>query len=143
MFRSINSVALALSLFALAVFASHAVKADDAATSQPSASTGSVTVTVVDSDNNPVNKVSVKIYTKVEGHSKALNSAKTDKDGKYTFSALANGDYKVTASKKTIGKGSANVSVTDDSANPSVTITLASADAGNSGATTAPSAQAK
>ncbi|MGD0140005.1 MAG: carboxypeptidase-like regulatory domain-containing protein [Tepidisphaeraceae bacterium] len=143
MFRSINSVALVLAAFALAVLASHAVKADDSATSQPSASNGSITVTVVDPDSNPVNKVTVKIYTKVEGHSKALNSAKTGKDGKCTFSALANGDYKLTASKKSIGKGSATVSVTDDSANPSITINLASADAGNGGATTAPSAQAQ
>ncbi|MGA2442476.1 MAG: carboxypeptidase-like regulatory domain-containing protein [Tepidisphaeraceae bacterium] len=143
MFRPINSVALAFALFALAVFASHAVKADDSATSQPSAANGSITVTVVDSNSQPVNKVTVKIYTKVEGHSKALNSAKTDKDGKYTFSALANGDYKVTASKKSIGKGSATVSVTGDSANPSITITLAAAETSGGGATTAPSAQAQ
>jgi len=141
MFRSINSVALVLAAFALAVLASHAVKADDSATSQPSASNGSITVTVVDPDSNPVNKVTVKIYTKVEGHSKALNSAKTGKDGKCTFSALANGDYKLTASKKSIGKGSATVSVTDDAANPTITINLATADSGD--ATTAPSAQAQ
>jgi 5-hydroxyisourate hydrolase-like protein (transthyretin family) len=141
MFRSINSLALVLGLFALAALASHAVRADDSATSQPSAGNGSVTVTVVDSDGKPVNKVTVKIYSKVEGHSKALTNAKTDKDGKYTFSALANGDYKVTASKRSIGKGSATVSVSDETANPSITITLAPADTG--GATTAPAAQAQ
>ena len=149
MFRSINSLALFLALSALTVFAAHAVKADDAATSQPSSSNGSITVTVVDSDSKPVAKASLKLYAKVkksdsDAKPKALDSGKTDADGKYTFSGLANGDYKINASfKKTHSKGSATVSVTDDSANPSITITMASADAGNTGATTAPSAQAQ
>jgi protocatechuate 3,4-dioxygenase beta subunit len=149
MFRSINSVALVLAAFALAVLASHAVKADDSATSQPSSTNGSITVKVVDSDSNPVAKASLKLYAKKhksdsEGKPTALATGKTDADGKYTFSGLANGDYKINASfKKTHSKGSATVSVTDDSANPSITITMASADAGNTGATTAPSAQAQ
>ncbi|MGD0769305.1 MAG: carboxypeptidase-like regulatory domain-containing protein [Tepidisphaeraceae bacterium] len=155
MFRSINSVALAFALFALAVFASHAVKADDSATSQPSASNGSITVTVVDSDSKPVAKASLKLYAKKKKSdsqdagatptkAKALASGRTDADGKFTFSGLASGDYKVNASfKKTGSKGSATVSVTDDSANPTITINLATADSGNGGATTAPTAQAQ
>ena len=85
MIRLLNIFAPVVALCALALFSVHVVKADDSATSQPSASNGSITVTVVDPDSNPVNKVTVKIYTKVEGHSKALNSAKTGKDGKCTF----------------------------------------------------------
>jgi 5-hydroxyisourate hydrolase-like protein (transthyretin family) len=134
-----NSVALFLALGALAAWAAHTVKADDTATSQPSAANGSVTVTVVDSDGKPLNKASVKIYASGEGKSKPLNSARTDKEGKFTFPSLANGDYKVTASKKSMGKGSATVSVSDETANPSITITLAPADTG--GATTAPAPQ--
>ena len=135
MFRSINSVALFLAMGALMAWAVHTAKADDSASSQPSAGNGSITVTVQDSDGNPVNKASVKLYIKVQGHSKALTTAHTDQDGKVTFSGLANGDYKVNASKKSSGKGSATVSVSDDTANPSITINLVSP------ATTAPAAQ--
>ncbi|MGD0389675.1 MAG: carboxypeptidase-like regulatory domain-containing protein [Tepidisphaeraceae bacterium] len=153
MFRSINSLALGLALFALAALASHAVKADDSPTSQPSASNGSITVTVLDSDGKPIVKASLKLYAKKKKSESqdaggtpskptALATGKTDDDGKYTFSGLASGEYKINASyKKTHSKGSATVSVTDDAANPTITINLATADSGD--ATTAPSAQAQ
>jgi len=53
-------------LVALAVFASHAVRADDAATTQPSAATGSIIVTVMDSDSNPIVKARVQLYPQVK-----------------------------------------------------------------------------
>jgi hypothetical protein len=137
-------------LVALAVFASHAVRADDAATTQPSAATGSIIVTVLDSDSNPIVKARVQLYPQVKksdsddaapAKPKAIARAYTGDDGKYTFENVAAGDYKVNASfKKTGSKGSAKVSVTADALNPEITITLAApaTDSGG-GATTAPS----
>jgi hypothetical protein len=138
-------------LIALAVFASHAARADDAATSQPSAAAGSIVVTVVDSDSNPVVKARVQLYPQKKASDsddagapakpKAIAKAYTGDDGKFTFENVAPGDYKVNASfKKTGSKGSAKVSVTTDALNPAITITFSapSTDSGG-GATTAPS----
>ena len=56
MSRLIRSFSPVACLIALAVFASHAVKADDTSTTQPSAATGSIVVTVLDADSKPVVK---------------------------------------------------------------------------------------
>jgi Carboxypeptidase regulatory-like domain len=147
LFRSFSPV---VCLVTLAIFASHAVKADDTSTTQPSAS-GSIVVTVLDADSKPVEKARVQIFAKKKAADTDDNAAKpakpkalargaTDEDGKYTFSGLASGDYKINASlKKTGGKGTATVSITDDAPNGAVTINF-SAPAGDSagGATTAP-----
>ncbi|MGD0464170.1 MAG: carboxypeptidase-like regulatory domain-containing protein [Tepidisphaeraceae bacterium] len=152
MFRLVNSFAPVVALIALAMFASHAVRADDAPASQPSSPSGSIVVTVLDSSGKPVVKASVKLYNKkkksdvdANGETKkpkAISTGKTDEDGKYTFSGLASGDYKINASyKKTGSKASATVNITDDAPNGTVTINFAAVDAGNGGATTAPSGQ--
>jgi hypothetical protein len=151
MTRWITKAALTLTVVALGFFAIHTVRADDAATTQPTASAGSITVTVLDSSSNPVHKASVKLYStakstdsddNADAKPKAVGSGKTDEDGKFTFPNVASGDYRVSASMKKIhGKGSADVTVSTDAPNPTVTITFAAADTG--GATTAPSAQAQ
>jgi len=152
MFRLFHSFAAVVALIALAMFAAHAAKADDAPASQPSSPSGSIVVTVLDSGGNPVAKAKLKLFTKAkksdadaEGETrkpKAISTGKTDADGKYTFSGLASGDYKVNASfKKTGSKGSATVALTDTAPNGTVTINFSAADAGGGGATTAPSPQ--
>jgi hypothetical protein len=153
MSKWMNSIAMAMALLALAVFAGKAVKADDSSTTQPSSANGSITVTVLDSSNNPVVKANVKLYAKhkpaesdadngAPAKPKAIAAGKTDEDGKFTFSDVAPGEYKVNAThKKTGGKGSVQVSVTSDALNPTVTITFAAEDTG--GATTTPSAAAQ
>jgi hypothetical protein len=150
MLRSLRWIAPALALCALAMFSNRLVRAQDAPASQPSSGNCSVVVTVLDSDSKPVSKASVKIYEKrkksnADGSStrpKAFATGKTDEDGKFTFSGLANGDYKINASfRKTGAKGSETVSVTDDAPNASITINLAVPDSGTAGATTAPSPQ--
>jgi hypothetical protein len=150
MLRLISWCSPVVCLIALAIFASHAARADDAATSQPSAATGSIIVTVLDSDSNPLVKARVQLYPQVKksggddaapAKPKAIAKAYTGDGGKYTFENVAAGDYKVNASfKKTGSKGSAKVSVTTDALNPDITITLSapSTDSGG-GATTAPS----
>jgi hypothetical protein len=156
MSRLINSLALTLTVLALGFLSARSVKADDSSTTQPSASTGSITVTVLDSSNNPVVKANVRLYAKPKpaGDSddnggapakpKAVASGKTDDDGKFTFSDVAYGDYRVRATqKKTGGKGQEQVSVTSDAPNPTVTITFAAPEDNGGGATTAPSAQAQ
>jgi hypothetical protein len=152
MFRLLNLFASVVALVVLAMFADQMVRADDAPASQPSAPSGSIVVTVLDSGGNPVTKASVKLYTKKKKSEadasgdtkkpKAISTGKTDEDGKYTFSGLASGDYKINASyKKTGSKASATVAITDSAPNGTVTINFAATDAGNSGATTAPSPQ--
>jgi Carboxypeptidase regulatory-like domain len=159
MLRLIRWFSPVVCLIALAVFASHMAKADDAATSQPSgatsqpsAATGSIVVTVLDSDSNPVVKARVQLYPKKKpsdsddagaapAKPKAIARAYTGDDGKFTFENVAPGDYKVNASfKKTGSKGSASTSVTADALNPEITITFAAPSTDNGGgATTAPS----
>jgi len=157
MTRRMNSLALTLTVLALGFLAARSVRADDAATTQPSAtqpsaSTGSITVTVLDSSSNPVKKASLKLYSMAKSSDsddnaapskpKAVASGKTDADGKFTFPNVATGDYRVHASMKKIGgKGSADVTVSSDTLNPTVTITFEAPD--NGGATTAPSAAAQ
>jgi hypothetical protein len=152
MFRWLNSFAPVLALIALAMFTGRAVRADDAPASQPSAPSGSIVVTVLDSGGNPVAKASVKLYPKkrksdanADGESqkpKAIATGKTDEDGKFTFSGLASGSYKINASfKKTGSKASATLAITDDAPNGTVTINFAAAEGGNGGATTAPAPQ--
>jgi Carboxypeptidase regulatory-like domain len=147
--RILKWVAPVLALAALALLSGRTVQADDAATTQPSTASGSIVVTVVGSDSNPIAKASVKLYAKKSKSDAAqqaeakkhhpLDRGKTDDDGKYTFSALASGQYKINASDKQSGtKGSATVSLTDDAPNATVTITLDTPDAG---ATTKPSPQ--
>ena len=156
MSKWISSTALALALLSLAIFSGRPVRADDSSTTQPSSGSGSITITVLDSSNNPVVKASVRLFAKQKpadsdsdngapAKPKAVATGKTDEDGKYTFSDVAPGDYKINATqKKTHGKGSVQVSVTSDAPNPSVTITFAAPeDSGGGGATTAPSAQAQ
>jgi hypothetical protein len=149
MLRMFKLCSPALCLLALAIFATHAVKADDTATTKPSDSNGSIVVTVLDSDSKPVAKARVQLFTKkkaTEGDDaapakpKALARGSTDDDGKFTFSSLASGEYKVNASVKKAGtKGTATVSITDDAPNGTVTINLsAPADAGNGAAPVAP-----
>jgi hypothetical protein len=154
MSKWISSTALILALLTLAIFSGRSVKADDSSTTQPSTTKGSITVTVLDSSSNPVVKANVKLYAKQKpadsdadngapAKPKAIGSGKTDDDGKYTFTDVAPGDYKVNATQKKIhGKGSVQVSVTSDAPNPTVTITFAAPE-DNGGATTAPSAQAQ
>ncbi|HEX4052705.1 MAG TPA: carboxypeptidase-like regulatory domain-containing protein [Tepidisphaeraceae bacterium] len=150
MMRIFKWIAPALVLGALALFSGRMVKADDAATTQPSSTSGSIVVTVLGSDGNPVPKARLKLHAakkksdaNAEGESgkpKALASGKTDDDGKFTFSGLASGEYKVNASLKKAGaKGSGTVNVTDDAPNATITINLEVTDGGNGGATTAPS----
>jgi hypothetical protein len=124
-----------LALVALALFSSHIVKADDAATSQPSA-TGSISVTVLDPDGNAAPKAALQLYPMIKPddagekpkRGKSLAKGKADADGKYTFSNLANGDYLVSASVKKAGtKGTANATVSDSASSPAVTINLAAA----------------
>ncbi|HEY1922018.1 MAG TPA: carboxypeptidase-like regulatory domain-containing protein [Tepidisphaeraceae bacterium] len=149
MFRLFNSFAPVVALIALAMFTSRAVRADDApAASQPSA-TGSIVVTVLDSGGNPVEKASLKLHSKKKkseagaddaAKAKALAAGKTDEDGKFTFSGLTSGTYKINASyKKTGSKSSGTVVITDEEPNGKVTITFAAPDGGTGGATTAPS----
>lgn len=146
MLRNICLFPAVVCLFAFALLASHNAKADDTATSQP---TGSITVTVLDSDGKPVVKARVQLFPKrkiAEGDDatpspkpKAIAKGPTDEDGKFTFDSVAVGDYKVNASfKKTHAKGSATVSVTADSQSPAITINLSSPD-DTGGATTMPS----
>lgn len=152
MIRIFKWIAPALALGALALFSGRMVKADDAATTQPSSTSGSIVVTVVGSDGNPVPKASVRLYAgkkksdaDAEGESKkheVLARGKTDDDGKYTFSGLASGEYKINASLKKAGaKGSGTVAITDDAPNATITINLEVTDGGNGSATTAPSQQ--
>jgi 5-hydroxyisourate hydrolase-like protein (transthyretin family) len=154
MFRSIRVFSLFAcfaALAALAAFASHFAKADDA-TSQPSAATGSIVVTVVDSDGKPAPKVRLNLYvqadpnatTQPSGKPKAIAKGRSDEDGKFTFESVAFGDYRVSGSLKSNStKGSVKTSVTSDAPNPEVTITMSAPadDSGGSGggATTAPS----
>ena len=159
MLCSIRLFSPAAFLIALAVFASHSVRADDAATSEPSAATsqpaaatGSIAVTVLDSDSQPVPKARLNLYppkkVSADGDDtppvkpKAIAKGRTDDDGKFTFEnvAAAEGKYRVSASLKSAGtKGSAKVSVSSDNLNPEITITLTAPDADSGGATTAPS----
>jgi hypothetical protein len=138
MSRLIHLFTSVLALVALAVFSSHIVKADDAATTQPS---GSIAVTVLDPDGNPAPKAALQLYpmTKSEDadakpkKGKALAKGRTDADGKYTFANVAAGDYQISGSVKKAGtKGTATATVSDSAPNASVTINLAGA------ATTAP-----
>jgi uncharacterized surface anchored protein len=149
MLRLLNSFAPVAALIALAMFTSRAVRADDAPASQPS-SNGSIVVTVLDSGGNPVEKASVKLYPKKKkseanadgAKPKAMAAGKTDEDGKFTFSGLAIGDYKINASfKKTGSKASATLDLTDDAPNGAVTINFAAPAGGTGGATTAPAPQ--
>jgi 5-hydroxyisourate hydrolase-like protein (transthyretin family) len=151
MFRLLNSFAPVAALVALAMFAAHAVRADDAPASQPSSPSGTIVVTVLDSGGKPVEKASVKLYNKKKKSEadadgapkkpKAISTGKTDEDGKYTFSGLASGMYKINASyKKTGSKASATLAITDDAPNGAVTINFA-AEGDSGGATTAPSPQ--
>jgi hypothetical protein len=157
MSRLIRSFFPAVCLIALVVFAFHPVKADDTATTQPSdaatqpsAVTGSIAVTVLDSDSKPVVKARLNLYAKKKPaaedgdaapvKAKAIAKGRTDEDGKFTFEDVAAGEYRVSASLKSAGtKGSETVSVTSDALNPEVTITMSapSTDSGG-GATTAP-----
>ena len=141
MSRVIHLFTPVLALVALALFSSHIVKADDAATSQPSAS-GSIAVTVLDPDGNPAPKAALQLYPMTKSddadakpkRGKSLAKGKADADGKYTFDKLASGDYLVSASVKKAGtKGTATATVSDSAPSASVTINLAAA------ATTAPS----
>ncbi len=152
MLRVFKWIAPALALGALALFSGRMVRADDAATTQPSSASGSIVVTVLGSDNNPVPDASVKLYaakhkadTEAEKESKrhkVLARGKTDDGGKFTFSGLASGEYKINASlKKADAKASGTVSVTDDAPNATLTINLDVTDGGNGGPTTAPSPQ--
>jgi 5-hydroxyisourate hydrolase-like protein (transthyretin family) len=144
--RVVHWFAPVIALVALALFAGHVVKADDAATSQPSAATGSITVTVLDPDGNPAAKVALQLFPQAPAADdsadakpkkpKALAKGRTDADGKFTFPNLASGDYRVTAALKKSGtKGSGTASVTDAAPSATLTINLAGA------ATTAPAAQ--
>ncbi len=153
MLRLISWCSPVVCLIALAIFASHIAKADDTATSQPSAATGTIVVTVVDSDSKPVPKARLQLYPKkkvaTDGDDagtpapkpKAIAKGRTDDDGKFTFENVAAGDYKVSGSLKSAGtKGSTSVSVTSDTLNPEITITLSAPSTDNGGgATTAPS----
>jgi 5-hydroxyisourate hydrolase-like protein (transthyretin family) len=146
MIRLLNIFAPVVTLCALALFSVHVVKADDSATSQPSATTGSIAVTVLDSDGNPAAKVAVQLFPQPKSSDdqgtdtkpkkgKALARGRTGKDGTYTFENVATGDYEVRASiKKTGAKGNGTVSVTDSAAAATLTINLAAP-------TTAPAAQ--
>jgi uncharacterized surface anchored protein len=139
-----------VALMVLAAVSGPILKADDTttapATSQPS---GSIAVTILDSDGKPVEKCKVNLYAtkkkaddpdaKPKKSGKMLQSGKTDEDGKFTFENLASADYAITASSKSVGKGTAIASVTDDAPSATVTITLASASAPPA---TAPSADA-
>jgi hypothetical protein len=148
--RSVRWVWPVVGLLVLGFFASHVVRADDSATTQPAAA-GSITVSVVDGDGKPVKNAKLNLYSRknvsegdqgAESKPKALAKSKTDREGKHTFENLSTGDYRITAtSKKTGSKGSARVSLTDASQTAEVTITLASPADDNNGATTAPSAQ--
>jgi len=152
MVRSIRLFSPVVCLIALAFLASHVVKADDTAATQPSAANGSIAVTVLDSDGKPVVKARVQLFAKkkvTEGDDagaakpKPMARGSTDEDGKFTFSSVASGEYRVAASyRKTGSRGSASVSVTDDASNATVTINLSapSDNGGGGGATTAPSA---
>ena len=134
MIRLLNIFTPVVALCALALFSARVVKADDSATSQPSATTGSIAVTVLDSDGNPAAKVAVQLFPQQKSaddqgtdakpkKAKALARGRTDKDGKYTFENLASGDYEVRATiKKTGAKGNGTVSVTD--AAPAATLTI-------------------
>jgi 5-hydroxyisourate hydrolase-like protein (transthyretin family) len=136
MIRLLNIFAPVVALCALALFSVHVVKADDSATSQPSATTGSIAVTVLDSDGNPAPKVAVQLFPQPKSSDdqgadtkpkkgKALARGRTDKDGKYTFENVATGDYEVRASiKKTGVKGNVTVSVTDAASAATLTINL-------------------
>jgi 5-hydroxyisourate hydrolase-like protein (transthyretin family) len=130
---------LVLALAALALFTSRSVKADDAATSQPSS--GSITVTVNGADGNPAAKVAVMLFPAAKTDdadakpkkAKALARGRTDSDGKFTFQNVANGDYTINASiKKTGAKGTTTATVSDSASAANVTISL------EGGATTAP-----
>lgn len=131
--RTIRWGSLILCVTVLAFFASRATRAaDDSATSQPSSS-GSIVVTVLDSGGQPVAKARVQLYARKKASEdgdasakpKALGRGATDDDGKYTFENVAAGDYRVNAAVRKAGtKGSAQVSVTDDAPNATVTINL-------------------
>jgi hypothetical protein len=136
MARLIQLFTPVLALVALALFSVQMVNADDAATSQPSANSGSISVTVLDPDGNAAAKAALQLYplTKSDDadakpkRGKSLAKGKADADGKYTFSNLASGDYLVSASLKKINaKGTATASITDSAASASVTINLATA----------------
>jgi 5-hydroxyisourate hydrolase-like protein (transthyretin family) len=144
-------LSLVACLISLAIFASRSTRAQDSATSQPSAASGTIAVTVLDSSGQPVTKARVQLYARKKpaaaasgdppAKNKAIARGSTDEDGKFTFENVADGEYRVAASvRKTGSKGSSTVSVTDDAPNPTVTINLSegNSDSGG-GATTAPS----
>jgi hypothetical protein len=151
MIRTLNLFSALLALCVVAIFSSHLVKADDSATSQPSATTGSIAVTVLDADGNPA-RARLQLFAQTTQPSsddqdadakpkkaKPMKTGRAAKDGTFTFENIPTGDYLVKASvKKTGAKGSGTVSVTD--ATPAATLTI-NLDGGTAAATTAPSAQ--
>jgi hypothetical protein len=162
MHRSFRWIAPALALGLMSLFSGRFAKAADAPATQPSAApttqpqTGSITVLVVDSNNQPVADIPVRLFPPRQHHAAQGNQAEgggggqgghnrpkpiaqgtTDAKGSVTFDKIPLGDYMLRAGKRGIGRGNANVSLaaaaTGGPATASVTITLEAPPAGGGG----------
>jgi hypothetical protein len=138
MFRWMNWIAPAVALSAMVLFSFKTLKADDAAPAP--AATGSLTISVVDSDGKPVTTAHVTV---TEGKPKAKKKAPAEATpqaaepttkpaglegdvdattGTITFAHVAPGTYHVAVKAKGFGAGKADATVTD--AEVKVTVTL-------------------
>src|SRR5580692_11677764 len=118
-----------------------AARAQDAATTAP-AGKATVSVTVLDSDNNPVSGAKVTLMPPKAKKSKkapadgaaadpaaaptpapSTASGATDADGKVSFPGIADGKYQVQVRSKTAGAGRASVTIADGQ-DQSVSVTL-------------------
>lgn len=134
-----NWIAPLVAVALMAIVAGQIARADDSATSQPSAGSDSITVTVLDSNNKPVDNARVRLYAgkkKASGKAAAMATGQTNSDGVYTFNGLVSGDYRISVLSTTIGKGKGKATLSDDEPNAKVSITLAS---DNGAPTTSPS----
>jgi protocatechuate 3,4-dioxygenase beta subunit len=138
MYKWIASIA-AVSLFVgLQMTAAHA---QDAATTAP-AGKATVSVTVLDSNSNPVSGAKVTLMPPKARKKKAAADAgaaadptpaptpagptatgATDSDGKVSFPGIADGRYQVQVRSKTAGAGRANVTIADGQ-DQTVSVTL-------------------
>ena len=134
--RLIASVA-AVALLAGVPCLPRASAQDAAPSTQPAAGKASITVTVTDKDNKPVEGAGVALMAKVAhaGHQPAndsgtprvrpapLATGTTDADGKVVLANVSDGSYTVVARLRHAGNGRAKVTVADG-ANTDVAVVL-------------------
>jgi hypothetical protein len=120
MLRKLKWIAPALVLAMVALFCGRSLRADDTATSQPSATAnGSITVNVLDSTGKAAAgaRVQLRAARPRGGDSSTTRPAAVtgtaDSNGSYTFSGVAPGSYSVSASVKGVGRGRARVTLAE------------------------------